>query len=138
MYNSLHYLTFMKRIVSMDNFGLFFFFWYNAHIARHTHQTSTSMIFTCLFLGIKNIRTHLIFWTHQLKISAEKLSAGTSTGLSAGLGHQGVSFSAMKSQDILENFQRAHLAGFVQFSRVSCGSHRAGRRLVEHVCTPLG
>lgn len=44
--------------------------------------------------------------------------------ISAGLGHQGVSFSAKKSQVILETLLRAYLAGFVQFSQISCASHR--------------
>lgn len=70
MYNSLYYLNFTKRSVSICNFGLFIFGITPA--LPDTHQKSPSMSFTCLFHGINNVRTHLIFWTHQLKSSQQE------------------------------------------------------------------
>jgi len=77
------------------------------------------MIFTSLFFDINSIRRYVFFWAHQLKSSADRLSAGTCMGLSASLGHQRASLSsqnAMQSQAILKSLQRARLAGFAQFS----------------------
>lgn len=75
MLNSLYYLTFIKRIASMDNLGSVFLVQHR--IARQVHEMIISVILTCLFLGINNIRIYFIFQVYQLRSLAGRLSTGT-------------------------------------------------------------
>lgn len=133
MHNSLNYLTFMERIVSMDNFGLFFF-WCNSCIARHTHQTSPRMIFT-LFHGIKNIRIHLIFCTHELKALSRNLHKHF-----CWFGPSGSVFQCQKEPRHFGDPSKS-LSGRVcsVFTNLMCQSQEtAGWGLVDCVCIPQG